>query len=224
MKQGAKAAVVLSGCGFLDGAEITEAVSVLVHLSRLGASVDCFAPAIELDEVDHAAHKPTGAKRSVLKESARIARGRIAPLTELNPSRYDAIFFPGGFGAAKNLCDFAARGPACSVNPDVVRVLKAFHAAGKPIGLCCIAPVLAAKVLGKAAGGPGVSVTLGNDPNIASAVAAMGSTHVEKPVTAACTDPVNKVATAPAYMYDARPHEVFQGIGEMVESTLKLCT
>jgi enhancing lycopene biosynthesis protein 2 len=35
------------------------------------------------------------------------------------------------------------------VDPEVERVIKEFHQQRKVIGLCCIAPILAAKVLGK---------------------------------------------------------------------------
>ncbi len=212
-----KAAVVLSGCGYLDGSEISEAVSVLLHLSRAGGEVRCFAPDKPLKEVDHLKGEPTGETRSVLSEAARIARGKVEPLNTLDERQFDAVFFPGGFGAAKNLCDFAEKGAACGVEPDVERVLKSFRAAGKPIGLCCIAPVLAAKVL------PGVKVTLGNDAGVAAAVEQMGSRHENHAVTEAAVDAEHRVATAPAYMYgDAPVHEVYLGIGHMVEQTLKM--
>lgn len=220
---GVKVAVVLSGCGFLDGAEITEAVSVLVHLSRRGAAVSCFAPdKPQLHVVDHATgEESAGESRNVLAESARIARGDIKPIDQLREADFDAVIFPGGFGAAKNLSDFASAGDACAVDPDVERVIKEFHAAGKPVGLCCIAPVLAARVLGTRAGGPGVKVTIGDDPGVAGAVESMGSTHENKPVTEASVDDAQRVVTAPAYMYPSPgAHEVFDGIGEMVEQTL----
>jgi len=108
----AKVAVVLSGCGVFDGSEIQEAVSILIHLSRAGVSYDCFAPDKKADVIDHLAGKPAGEQRNVLTESARIARGEIRPLAELKAGEYDAVFFPGGFGAAKNLCDFAGKGPS----------------------------------------------------------------------------------------------------------------
>jgi enhancing lycopene biosynthesis protein 2 len=127
------------------------------------------------------------------------------------------LIMPGGFGAAKNLCDFASKGSDCEVLPEVARVLKQFHAAKKPIGLCCIAPVIAARVLGTRKDGPGVKVTLGNDALVAAAVQTMGSTHVPKSVTEAFTDEANRVVTTPAYMYEAKPHEVFEGIGRMVD-------
>ncbi len=217
------AAVILSGCGVFDGSEIHEAVSILIHLSRAGVAYECFAPDIpQAHVIDHLHGKPTDERRNVLVESARIARGKIRPLADLDASRFDAAFLPGGFGAAKNLCDFAAKGAECAVEPTVERAIKAFHDAGKPVGLCCIAPVIAARVLGTKKGGPGVTVTIGKDPSTAAAITSMGATHQERPVTQACTDERRRVVTAPAYMYDAPIHAVFEGIGEMVEHTLAL--
>jgi len=216
-----KVALVLSGCGVFDGSEIHEAVSCLVHLSRAGARVEMFAPDISAPAVNHLTQQPEAQPRNVLVESARIARGKIRPLAELKAGDFDGVVFPGGFGAAKNLSDFATQGAACAVLPDVERVIKEFHGAGKPVGLCCIAPVLAAKALGRAKGGPGVTVTLGDDRGVADAVASMGATHVNKPVTQAAVDEKAKVVTAPAYMYGEAPvHQVFDGIGEMIKGVL----
>jgi len=218
-----KVAVVLSGCGVFDGSEIHEAVGVLMHLSRAGASYECFAPDIaQMHVVDHLAGAPaTGQSRNVLHEAARIARGKIKPLAHLHAKDFDAVFFPGGFGAAKNLCDFATKGSACAVEPQTERVIKEFHGAGKPIGMCCIAPAIAARVLGTARGGPGCSITIGDDADAAKAIAEMGSRNIVKPVTEALIDEKNNLITAPAYMYgDAPIHQVFQGIGQKVDSAL----
>lgn len=218
-----RVAVVLSGCGVFDGSEIHEAVSLLTALSEAGASVRCFAPDVELAEVDHLAGKPTGQKRRVLTEAARIARGDVRSLKECRATDFDAVFFPGGFGAAKNLCDFATKGSDCTVQPEVVRVIREFHGAEKPIGMCCIAPVLAAKVLGRAGGGPGCRLTLGAPSDASQAAEKMGATHEAAPVTMAVVDEQNRLVTAPAYMYgDAPIHEVARGIGEMVRATLAL--
>ncbi len=218
-----KVAVVLSGCGVFDGSEIHEAVGVLLHLSKHGAAYECFAPDIaQMHVVDHATGEPVaGASRNVMHESARIARGAIRPLAELHAHDYDAVFFPGGFGAAKNLSDFATKGSACAVEPQTERVITEFHDAGKPIGMCCIAPAIAARVLGAKAGGPGCSVTIGDDPGTAQAIADMGSRNIARGVTEACIDEKNNLVTAPAYMYgDAPIHEVIEGIGHMVDQTL----
>ncbi len=219
----AKVAVVLAGCGRGDGSEIHESVSVLIHLSRHGAKCSCFAPdAPQADVVNHASGQPARESRNCLVEAARISRGDIANLASLKADDFDAVVFPGGFGAAKNLCSFAKDGPDCTVNPHAERVIKEFHAAKKPIGLCCIAPVLAAKVLGKAAGGPGCRVTIGGDESTAAAIAAMGAANVKTGVTEAFTDAEQRVATTAAYMCEAAPHEVYEGIGKMIDSVLKM--
>jgi enhancing lycopene biosynthesis protein 2 len=156
-------------------------------------------------------------------EAARIARGRVAPLSTLRTPDFDAAIFPGGFGVAKNLCTFAKEGANCTVIPEVERVVKEFHEAGKPIGMCCIAPVIAARVLGTKAGGPGCQVTLGEDTGAAAAIGKMGATSVPRKVTEAVTDSANRLATAPAYMDgSATPWQVYEGIGKMIEQVLAM--
>jgi enhancing lycopene biosynthesis protein 2 len=218
-------AILLSGCGHLDGAEITESISVLIHLSRHGRQYRCFAPdAPQTEVINHATHKTqSGHTRNMMVEAARISRGDIQPLDKLDPLQFAGLILPGGFGAAKNLCDFAFKGVECTTLPDVERVFKAFHAAKKPIGCCCIAPVLAARILGTRAGGPGVKLTIGTDEQTAAAVATMGNTHVPRSVTEAYTDEANRLVTTPAYMFgNAKPHEVFEGIGKLVDSVVAL--
>jgi enhancing lycopene biosynthesis protein 2 len=212
-------AVILAGCGRADGSEITEAVSCLIHLDRVGLKYKCFAPdAPQAEVVNHATGQPApGEHRNMLVEAARISRGDITPLDKLDVASFAAAIFPGGFGAAKNLCTFASKGAACDVRPDVASAIKSFHAAGKPLGFVCIAPVIAAKVLGTAAGGPGCSLTIGSDKATADALAAMGATNIERAVTQAHADKAHKIVSTPAYMCDAGPHAVFTGIGAMVD-------
>ncbi|XP_049641403.1 glutamine amidotransferase-like class 1 domain-containing protein 3, mitochondrial isoform X2 [Suncus etruscus] len=226
-RPGPRVALVLSGCGVYDGTEIHEASAVLVHLSRAGADVHMFAPSIpQMHVIDHTqgqlAEKET---RNVLTESARIARGKISDLAQLRVADLDAIIFPGGFGAAKNLSTFAMDGKDCSVHRDVERILKEFHKAGKPIGLCCIAPVLAAKVLGT------VEVTVGHEQEeggrwpyagTAEAIKALGARHCVKDVTEAHVDSKNKVVTTPAFMCETALHHIYDGIGAMVAGVLQL--
>ncbi|XP_018613557.1 glutamine amidotransferase-like class 1 domain-containing protein 3, mitochondrial [Scleropages formosus] len=221
-----RVAVVLSGCGVYDGTEIHEASAVLVHLSRGEAQVQMFAPNIsQMHVIDHCKGQPSEESRNVLSESARIARGNISDLAQLKVSDHDAVIFPGGFGAAKNLSTFAVDGKDCKVIEDVERVLKDFHKAGKPIGLCCISPVLAAKVL------PGVEVTVGYEEEAggrwpyagtAEAITSLGAKHCVKDVTEAHVDQKNKVVTSPAFMCDTKLHLIFDGIGVMVRDVLRL--
>ncbi|XP_069049652.1 glutamine amidotransferase-like class 1 domain-containing protein 3, mitochondrial [Lepisosteus oculatus] len=220
-----RVAVILSGCGVYDGSEVHESSAVLVHLSRAGAKVQMFAPDVEqMHVVNHVEGQPTQEKRNVLQESARIARGDIADLAKLDPKQFDALIIPGGFGVAKNLSSWATEGKECTVRPAVETAVRAFHSAGKPLGLCCISPVLAAKIL------PGCEVTVGHDKEsdkwpyagTAAAVKEMGCKHVNRDVGEVHVDAKNKLVTTSAFMCNAPLHQIFDGIGVMVADVLKM--
>jgi enhancing lycopene biosynthesis protein 2 len=215
----AKVAVVLAGCGVYDGSEINEAVLTLLCLEQQGASYQCFAPDIEqMHVVNHLTGEPVpGESRNVLVEAARIARGNIKPLTELVATDFDALVVPGGFGAAKNLCDFAVAGSDMSVQQDFLSVAQSFHQAGKAIGLICIAPVMAAAICGE-----GTRCTIGNDAETAAAIVAMGGEHLDCPVTEARVDAQRKMVTTPAYMLAGSVSEAYAGIGDCVREVLAL--
>ncbi len=213
-----KIAVVLSGCGFLDGSEITEAVSVLICLAELGAEAVCFAPDQEFEAATYTASVSAPGARNALEESARIARQKIRPVSELRESEFDGIIFPGGFGAAKNLSSWASLGAKTPVLTEVRKAIVAFHRASKPIGAICIAPVLVARVLG--AEHP--EVTIGDDADTALEIEKTGAKHTKCAVDDYVSDRDHKILTTPAYMYgDASPFSVFTGIrrmiGELVE-------
>uniref|UniRef100_A0A8C3SML3 GAL3A protein n=1 Tax=Chelydra serpentina TaxID=8475 RepID=A0A8C3SML3_CHESE len=218
-----KVAIVLSGCGVYDGSEIHESSAVLVHLSREGAQF--YAPDVEqMHVVDHVKGQPTQEKRNVLVESARIARGNIKDLATLNVKELDALIIPGGFGVAKNLSTWATQGKNCTVSKVVEDTLKAFHAAKKPIGMCCISPVLAAKIF------PGCEVTVGQDKECekwpyaktAEAMKELGCKYMNKHVDEIHVDVKNKLVTTSAFMCNAPVHEVYDGIGKMIKEVLKL--
>lgn len=213
-----KIAVVLSGCGFLDGAEITESVSTLIAISETGAEFMCFAPDQTAPTVAHHGESSSSESRNVLSEAARIARGRIAPLRELRESDFDAVVFPGGYGAAKVLSSWAEKGAAAKVLPDVERVLREFRAADKPIGVICIAPTLAAKAFGT----EHVNLTIGNDPETAAELEKTGARHVTCPVDDYVSDRDLKILSTPAYMYEAKPHQVFTGIRKMIRELVEM--
>lgn len=218
-----RAGVLLSGCGVFDGSEIHEAVSILIALDRKKADIVCIAPNIPQTEViSHLrkAPEPAPASRNVLEESARIARGKIRDLAQVRAGDLDALFFPGGFGAAKNLSDFAKSGANCKVYADVTRLMREVHAAKKPIGLACIAPVLAAKVFSTA--GIKTRLTVGTDPAAANAINAMGAEHCNTGPTDVCIDEANRIVTTPCYMNDVGPWTVYQGAEKMVDVVLKM--
>ena len=214
-----KIGVVLSGCGVYDGSEIHEAVLTLLAIDRNGAEAVCMAPDMELAEIDHLAGQPTGEKRNVLIESARIARGKITDIAKIKAVDLDAIVFPGGFGAAKNLCDFALKGADASIQPDVARLLKEMAAARKPIGAVCIAPALIAAVLGKEYA---PELTIGTDAGTAAAINATGSVHQNCPVREFVIDRKNRIVTTPAYMLAGCISEAADGIEKAVKALIEL--
>jgi len=215
----AKVAVILAGCGVYDGAEVNEAVLTLLALEQQGASYQCFAPDIEqLHVINHLTGEPVeGETRNVRVEAARITRGDVLDLAAANPDEFDALLVPGGFGAAKNLCNFAVAGSDMEVQADFLRVARTFHESGKPIGLVCIAPVMSAAICGE-----GTRCTIGNDPDVAAAITAMGAEHLECPVTEARVDAANKLVTTPAYMLAGSVLEAYGGISDCVKEVLAL--
>jgi enhancing lycopene biosynthesis protein 2 len=190
-----KIGVVLSGCGVYDGSEIHEAVLLLLAIDRQGCEAVCMAPNVDFPVTNHLTRQETGEKRNVLVESGRIARGNIRDIKEVKAADLDAIIFPGGFGASKNLCDFAVKGASASVNPEVARLLKEMATAKKPIGAVCIAPALISAVLGKEYS---PTVTIGNDAGTAAEIEKTGAKHQECPVTEFVVDRKNKLVTSPA--------------------------
>lgn len=212
-----KVAVILSGCGYLDGAEIREAVLSLLHLDIAGAEVTCFAPSISQHHaIDHYSKSTYGSTRNVLEESARIARSQISELKLLSAVNFDALILPGGYGVAKNLSDFAFKGAAAKVLPEFKRVIKDFNEQQKPIGAICIAPAVVVAALGKG------KVTIGDDEATAEVIHKMGGEHVNCNTNEICLDQANKIITTSAYMREDKISAVSEGIKKLVDKTLEL--
>jgi enhancing lycopene biosynthesis protein 2 len=218
----AKVGVILSGCGVFDGSEIYETVATLLALDRAGAEVLVAAPDADFDVVDHYTGKATGERRNVLVESARIVRGKIKPLAELKVSEIDALILPGGFGAAKNLSDFASKGAKAAAIPEVARILREVHRAGKPIGAICIAPAVLAAAFEEEKLAP--TLTIGSDAGTAKALEAKGARHQACPVREFVIDEKNKLVTTPAYMLAERVSEAAEGIEKLVGAVLRLAS
>lgn len=209
-----KIAVVLAGCGHKDGAEIQEAVLSMFFIEKYGMTYEVFAPDVEQHHViNHYTNKSVDEKRNVLAEAARIARGNIKNINQLNADNFDALYMPGGFGAAKNLCSYAFKGKNAEVLKIVDDKIKEFYSRQKFICALCIAPVIVANSLGKM----GVEVTIGDDEETAADIEAWGAKHINKAVTDFHFDEKNKILTVPAYMYNAKISEVGTGIEKLVK-------
>ena len=212
-----KAAVVLAGCGVMDGAEIHEAVMTLFAIDKNGGSYQIFAPNVAQHHViNHISGEVMKESRNVLTEAARIARGKIKALTEYRPEEFDALIFPGGFGVAKNLCTYAFDGPDCHVDRVVEQAIRATHRAGKPIGALCISPVLIAKVLGD------VTVTTGSDRGTAADIVKLGGKHETRKHGEVTVDRKNLIVTAPCYMLNATISEIASDAEAVVKALTEL--
>ena len=211
-------AVIISGCGVYDGAEIHESVLTMWAIRKNGAEYTMFAPDIPQHHViNHLNGQEMNEKRNVLIESARIARGDIKNLNEFRAEDYDALIIPGGFGAAKNLCTFAFDGTECYVNPEVEKAVKQMIDARKPIGALCISPILLAKIVGDA-----VQLTIGKDPQTIEAIENLGAVHEETDHGDVVVDENFNVVTTPCYMLEADIVQIADGADNVVKSILEL--
>ncbi len=217
-----KVGVVLSGCGVMDGSEIHESVFTLVALDREGVEAICMAPNMEQREVfDHTQNKTTrGEKRNVLTESARIARGKIRDIATVKGDELDALIFPGGFGAVKNLSNFAEAGEDARVHPEVERLIREVAMRNRPIGAICISPALIAAALRSQNLRP--RLTIGSDNDTASKLVAMGAEHEKRGVREVTVDRKNLIVSTPAYMLATRISETADGIKLLVKEVLNL--
>lgn len=212
-----KFAVILAGCGVFDGSEIHEATLTLLAIARKGCEYQCFAPDMKQAHViNHLTGKEMPESRNVLVESARIARGKILPLTRFNVSDFDAVLFPGGFGVAKNLCSYAFDGVNCRVEPEIEKIVKVTAKAGKPIGALCISPVLITKILGE------VEVTIGDDQSTAASIRNLGGKHIVRYGSEVAVDEKHRIVTTPCYMLDASIDQIADGAENVVKTILSI--
>lgn len=214
-----KLAVLLSGCGYLDGSEIHESILTLLALDRAQVQVQCFAPNIpQTQVVNHlTGEKVDNEQRNVLVEAARITRGDIKDIKQANANDFDGLIFPGGFGAALNLSDFATQGENCKVNPDVLNFARSIAQASKPIGFICIAPAMIPIIYGES-----VKLTIGNDQDTAKVLESMGAKHIECSVDNIIVDETHKIVSTPAYMLGPSISHVEKGINKLVQKVLTL--
>jgi enhancing lycopene biosynthesis protein 2 len=210
-------AVILSGCGYLDGAEIHEATMTLWAIHKHGADFQCYAPDIDQHHVvNHLTGEEMNERRNVLIESARIARGKVLDLAGFQAEKHDALVLPGGFGAAKNLSTFAFDGAGCTVNADVANAITAMAKMNKPIGALCIAPAALARIL------PGINITIGQDQGTAEHIEKMGAHHTATTHGEIVIDRVHRVVTTPCYMLDARVDQIGDGADKLIGALLEM--
>jgi enhancing lycopene biosynthesis protein 2 len=215
-----KVGVVLAGCGVKDGSEIHESTLTLLFLDQAGVETVIMSPdTSQMDVINHLTEEPMPKEqRNALIEAARIARGNIRNIKKVSSQDIDGLIIPGGYGIAKNLCNFAVKGENFTVNPDLEKLIVEMHQAKKPIGFICLAPVIAAKVLGKYK----PRLTIGNDENTAQVIENLGAKHVVCDVENTIVDRENKLVTTPAYMLGPSIAYIAKGIEKLVKNVLEL--
>ncbi len=214
-----RAAVILSGCGHTDGAEIREAVLSLLALDQRGVAVEMFAPDIPQKHVyDCLNNAELSPSRNVLQEAARIARGQIQPLVECAATSFDMLVIPGGFGVAKNLSNFAEKGKDAEILPAFASIVRDFFAQKKPIAALCIAPAVLAVTLKDA----GITVTIGEDAGCAAAIEACGNIHQQAPSHEAVIDRQHRIATCSAYMREDAISPIAKGIDACIAAAVEM--
>jgi len=213
-----KVAVILSGCGVFDGAEIQESVLTLLYLSEQGIEYDIFAPDVaQAHVINHITGQEMDESRNVLTEAARIVRGNINPLPDYKQEHYSALCIPGGFGGAKNLSDLAFKGAELTILPEFSQAVSETASAGKPILALCIIPAVIAKLFA------GSQLTIGNDTGTAEVVNALGTKHIAVDLPSDVVyDSSAKLITVPCYMFDTNILEVSKGIRAGIEKLASL--
>ena len=221
--------VLLSGCGVYDGAEIQEAILTLLAIEEIGATATC----ISIDDnqfhvINHLNGEVMNESRNMMVEAARIARGNVKEIKEIQPSDIDALVIPGGFGSAKNFTTWAFDGPNGSIRSDVKLLLVNMINVGKPIVALCVSPV----VLAKALEGSNVklNLTIGSSleaspyeiPSFEAGLKATGASTEEKTIREILVDTENKVITAPCYMMDASILEIRNNIQQAIQALKEL--
>lgn len=211
------AAIILSGCGVYDGSEIHEAIMVMLAIDKSGGKYSIFAPnRDQFHAINHLNGDVMSENRNILVESARIARGKIAPINTLNPDDFDLIVFPGGYGVAKNISNYANAGVEMNVDKDIEEVIKKFHAQNKPIGAMCIAPVLLAKII------PNALLTIGNDQLASDHLSQLGATHKRCDQTEVLIDYKNRIVSTPCYMLNASISQIAQSAENLISALYNL--
>ncbi|MCC7431447.1 isoprenoid biosynthesis glyoxalase ElbB [bacterium] len=216
-----KVGLILSGCGFLDGTEINEAILTILALDKANAEIVAMAPNINQHHVvDHTKGEETKEIRNVLVEAARLVRGKITDLENVNPKELDALIIPGGYGVAKNFCSFAFEGADCFYNESIAKMVLSVHNQKKPVGAICIAPALLAKIFENL---KQVTLTIGTDKETAEILTSLNAKHVSCLETEIVVDKKNKIVTTPAYnIPNVRIGNVEKGISKLVETVLAM--
>lgn len=224
-----KIGVLLAGCGVFDGSEIHEATFALLALNQRGVEVVCMAPDMAQHHViNHITGEEMNEQRNVLVESARIARGEIQSIDEVDIASLDALVVPGGSGAAKNLSQWAIDGPDGYILPEVVKLIKTMVEKGKPLAGLCMGPTVIAQALAQTDIKPRLTVgsTEAKSPydigGISSGMESLGAEVTMRTIKEIELDENHRIVTAPCYMMEGSISEVHDNIQQAIDALVLL--
>jgi enhancing lycopene biosynthesis protein 2 len=213
-----KIAVILAGCGRMDGSEIHESVLTLLSIQQAGAKYQCFSLDLEQYHViNHLTNQNVTESRNMLIESARIARGDVINLANIDVNEFDGLIIPGGNGIAANLFSLLQDSENYTVNELVAQTARQFTQANKPVGFICIAPVMIPAIYDFP-----VNMTIGNDKATADLVEQRGAIHHSCNTTEVYVDEEHKIVTTPAYMMANSIVEAYSGINKLCFALIQL--
>ena len=219
-------AVILSGCGSLDGSDVWEVVLISYYLSRRGGNPIFFAPDAEQKEVmDHVTQSIAQESRNVLRESARIAGGGIKEIRTLSGRDVDGLILPGGYGSVKNLADLFGEpeNEYLKPKPELQRIIREIYRRKKPIGACGLASLLVASALRDVVETP-LTLTIGKDPELIKQIEEMGAVHVLSRGTEAVMDSEHRVVSTPASLLKLKLVELASSLENLISGVLELTT
>lgn len=213
-----KFALILAGCGQHDGSETHEVILTLLSMKQEDVEWEAFAPDIQQKRVVNHITESSDEKesRSVLKESARLVRGKIKPINKANLSNFDAVIFPGGVGAVSNLCDWVEKGKDFTFHADIKQLIDNAVSLKKPMGFICIAPMMIPKIYKSA------KLTIGNDKALAEQIHELGCKHVDCKADDVVVDKENRIVSTPANMVANGIDEVYIGIRKLVKELVQI--
>ncbi len=224
-----KIAILLSGCGVYDGSEIQEAVFTMLAIEEAGAEYICIG--IDTNQhhvINHLTGEEMKESRNMLVESARIARGKILKIQDVEIRNFDALVIPGGFGNAKNLSSWAFDGATGKIMDEVKLLIVNCINAGKPIAALCVSPILIAKALEGSKLQPILTMGSSQDDSpysiseFHSGLQSLGAKTSEKKLGEIKVDSILKIVSAPCYMMDATISEIRKNIQVAIQALIKL--
>ena len=208
-----KTAIILSGCGQVDGSETHETILTILALEQHNLDWEGLAPSgLQTEVYDHYTNtKENISPSSMITEAARLVRGNITIINAVNASDYAAVIIPGGAGVIKNLSNYSTAGINFTIHPELLAFMATIVRLQIPAGFICIAPILIPKLYGNKP-----KLTIGSNVELAAKIVQIGGEHCDCLANDIVIDHAQKIVSTPANMVAKNIVEVYHGIYKLV--------